>query len=75
MDNNELNLLLYGRSDGYIKISESEYMGLLEMRGRVMAVLAYLKADKYPNADIIKDILGGCEICRTLDLVQKKESQ
>ena len=54
----------------YIKISE--YTDLLEMRGLVMAVLAYLKADKYPDADIIKDILGGCEICHTLDSGQKQ---
>lgn len=63
MDNNEPNLV-------YIKISE--YTGLLEMRGRAMAVLAYLKADKYHDADIIKDMLGGCEICRTLDSGQKQ---
>ena len=61
MDNNDLV---------YIKISE--YTDLLEMRGRVMAVLAYLKADKYPDADIIKDILGGCEICRMSDSGQKQ---
>lgn len=73
MDNNELNLLLCGRSDGYIKITELEYRSFLEMRGRVIAVLAYLKADEYPKADIIKDILGGCETCCMSDSVQKQE--
>ena len=72
MDNNELNALFYGRPDGYIKIPELEYRGFLEMRGRVIAVLAYLKADEYPKADVIKNILGGYETCYMSDSVQKQ---
>lgn len=72
-NNSELNLLFCEKPDGYIKISELEYRIFLEMRGRVIAVLAYLKAGKYPDADIIRDILGGYEIWYMSDLDQKQE--